>query len=173
MIELAKKNYRKYYDFSEDSLAALNVPHLYAWESSCSYHGYGLAEIALSQWREYFYKKYGYIVDNPQVGKEMKLVWQLGASRNFNDCIKLATGKKISSSALIKEITLPAEKVIQQAKKRLKRMETVKKYTKTVDLKAEIRMVHGKKEIANNKISFETMANKYSAWVRKMAGVVE
>ncbi len=173
VIELAKKNYRKYYDFSEDSLAALNVPHLYAWESSCSYHGYGLAEIALSQWREYFYKKYGYIVDNPQVGKEMKLVWQLGASRNFNDCIKLATGKKISSSALIKEITLPAEKVIQQAKKRLKRMETVKKYTKTVDLKAEIRMVHGKKEIANNKISFETMANKYSAWVRKMAGVVE
>ncbi len=168
VIEIAKRNYRKFYDMSEDSLSALNIPHIYAWESSCSYHGYGLAEIALSQWREYFYKKYGYIVDNPQIGKEMKKVWQLGSSKDFKYCIKMAIGKKMSSSALIKEITLPIDKVIQQAKSRLKRMETVKKYNKPVNLKAEIKMVHGKKVIASNKISFEIMAEKYGAWVKKM-----
>lgn len=171
IIEIAKRNYQKYYDMSEDSLSALNVPHIYAWQSSCSYHGYGLAEIALSQWREYFYKKYGYIVDNPQVGKEMRKVWQLGSSKDFKDCVKIATGKKLSSSALIKEITLPADKVIKRAKNRLQKMETVKKYTKPVSLKANIKMVHGKKVIANNKISFEVMAEKYGAWVRKMANL--
>ncbi|MBP9836636.1 MAG: M2 family metallopeptidase [Candidatus Pacebacteria bacterium] len=169
IIEIAKRNYQKYYDMSEDSLSALNVPHIYAWESSCSYHGYGLAEIALNQWREYFYKKHGYIVDNPQVGKEMKKVWQLGASRNFRDCVKLVTGKKLSSSALVKQIMLPADKVIKQAKSKLQKMETVKKYTKPVNLQAEIKMVHGKKVVASNKISFEVMAEKYGAWARKMA----
>lgn len=169
IIEITKRNYQKYYDMSEDSLSALNVSHIYSWESSCSYHGYGLAEIALSQWREYFYKKYGYIVDNPQVGKEMRKVLQLGSSKNFKDCVKIAIGKKLSSSALIKEITLSTNEVIKQAKSRLKKMETVKKYIKPVNLKADIRMVHGKKEIANNKISFEIMAEKYGAWVRKMS----
>jgi len=171
IIKIAKKNYQKFYDLSEDSLSVLNTPHIYSWESSCSYHGYGLAEIALNQWREYFYKKYGYIVDNPQVGKEMKKVWQLGSSKDFKDCVKIATGKKLSSSALIKEITLPTDKVIKRAKNRLQKMETVKKYTKPVNLKAEIKMVHGKKIIANNKISFEIMAEKYGAWVKKMANL--
>lgn len=169
IIEIAKRNYRKFYDMSEDSLSALNIPHIYAWESSCSYHGYGLAEIALHQWREYFYKKYGYIVDNPQIGKEMRKVWQLGSSKDFKECVKIATGKKLSSSALIKEITLPADKVIKLAKNKLQKMETVKKYNKPVNLKAKIKMVHGKKVIANNEISFEIMVEKYGVWLRKMA----
>ncbi|USN87591.1 MAG: M2 family metallopeptidase [Candidatus Nomurabacteria bacterium] len=169
IIEIAKKNYRKYYDHSEDSLWALNIPHIYAWDSACAYHGYGLAEIALSQWREYFYKKYGYIVDNPEVGKEMKKVWQLGSSKSFTECVKLATGKKLSSQAFIKAVTMSPEREIAEAKKRLRRMESVKPYTKPVDLKAEIKMVHGKKVIATNKVSFEAMAKKYGEWVKGMA----
>ncbi len=45
------------------------------------------------------------------------------------------------------------------------------KHKKQVNLKAEIKMVHGKKIIANNKISFEIMAEKYGAWVKKMANL--
>ncbi len=166
--EIAKNNYHKYYDMSETSLSILNVPHIYAWQSACAYHGYGLAEIALNQWREYFYKKYGYIVDNPQVGKEMKKVWQLGSSLSFSDCMKLATGKKLSSQALIKELALSPEKAISLAKNRLKKMEAVKPYNKTINLKAEIKMVHGKKLITDNKKGFVEMAEKYGAWVREM-----
>ena len=169
ILKLARKNYRKFTDLSEDSLMVLNVPHIYSWESSCSYHGYGIAQMTLSQWREYFYKKYGYIVDNPQVGKEMAVTWKWGSSKSFSECVKLATGKKLSSQALIKEITRSPEQSIKLAKKRLKRMESVKKYNKPVKLNADIKMVHGKKTIANNKKSFEDMSAKYRKWVKGMA----
>ena len=43
------------------------------------------------------------------------------------------------------------------------------KHKKQVNLRAEIKMVHGKKVVASNKISFEVMAEKYGAWARKMA----
>jgi Zn-dependent oligopeptidase len=167
IIKIAKKNYRKHTDLSEDSLRALTIPHIYSWDSACIYHGYGQAEVALSQWREYFYKKYGYIVDNPAIGKEMKQTWEWGASKTFNEAIKLATGKKLSSKALIKEITMTPGQVIKRAAKRLKRMESVKEYTKPVRLNASISMVHGKKQISNNKVSFEVMAEKYAKWVRR------
>jgi hypothetical protein len=170
IITLAKKTYKKYTDLSADSLALLNIPHIYSWESSCSYHGYGMAEIALSQWREYFYQKYGYIVDNPKVGKEMQKAWQWGASKSFAECIKLVTGKKLSSRALIQDITRSPNATIALAKKRLKRMEQVKVSHKPVNLNASITMVHGTKKIADNKQSFEHMATKYATWVRKMAG---
>ena len=169
VVKLARKNYRKFTDLSEDSLMLLDVPHIYSWESSCAYHGYGIALMALSQWREYFYKKYGYIVDNKLVGKEMAAVWKLGSSKSFAECVKLATGKKLSSQALIKTITKSPEATIKLAKQRLKRMEEVKKYTKPVKLNADIKMVHGKKTIATNKKSFEDMATKYGKWVDKMA----
>ena len=168
IIELAKTNYKKFYDLSEDSVRVLSIPHIYAWESSCSYHGYGLAEIALSQWREYFYKKYGYIVDNPKVGKEMKKTWQWGSTKDFQECVRLATGKKLSSQALIKEITMTPAQVLKRAKLRLKTMEAVKSYTKPVNLKAKIKMVHGKKTITDNKVSFEVMAEKYAKWMNNL-----
>jgi len=173
ILKVAKKNYRRYYDLTEDSVSALNVPHIYAWELSCGTQSYGLADMALSQWREYFYKKYGYIVDNPNVGKEMKKMWKLGASKDFKECVKLATGKKLSSTALIKDITSSPDAVIRSAKNRLKRMEKVKLYTKPINLNAKISMVHGKKEISNNNVSFEDMASRYEKWVKKMAIIEE
>lgn len=169
IIALAKKKYLKFTDHSEDSLSALSTPHIYSWESSCSYHGYGLAEIALSQWREYFYKKFGHIVDNPKVGKEMKETWKWGASKSFSECVTIATGKKLSSAALINELQLSPEQTIKRAKTRLTKMRTVKEFKKPVNLNAHIKLVHGKKEIANNKISFETMAQKYGNWLRESA----
>jgi len=166
--KIAKKSYRKFNDMSEDSYLALNTPHIYSWESACSYHGYGLAEIALQQWREYFYEKYGYIVDNQEVGREMQLTWQWGASKSFDEAIKTATGKKLSPKSLIKEITMTAEERISRGQKRIERMESVKPYIKPVKLNAKISLVHGKKEIANNSGSFEEMAQKYAKWIKKM-----
>ncbi len=166
VLDIAKKNFRKYFERSEDSLYALTVPHIYSWESSASYHGYGLAELALSQWREYFYKKYGYIVDNQNVGKEMKKVWQLAGSKTYNEFVVLATGKKINSEAYLKNATATIPDILNQAKIKIARLEKVKPYTKKVHLNADIHMVHGKKEIANNKKSFEDMAEKYGKWLR-------
>ena len=162
---IAKWAYRKYFDFSEDSLLALQIPHIYSWESSCAYHGYGLAELALWQWRDYFYKKYGYLVDNANVGREMTKMWQLGSSKTFAEMVKLATGKKLSAHAYLAEITrsLPAKIVL--ADRKIKRMQSVPKFAKKVDLNALVRLVHGKKIIADNSRGFEQMAKKYAKWL--------
>lgn len=168
VISIAKSIYKKYFNRSEDSLSVLNIPHLYAWESACSYHGYGLATLALDQWREYFYKKYGHIVDNKNVGKEMTKVWKLAASKSFGELVKIATGKKLSADAHIKYVTMPLEKVILSAKKKINVLNKVPVSIKPVKLNAQIKMVHGKQEIANNKNGFENMANKYGIWLKKI-----
>lgn len=169
--KIAKKNFRKYYERSEDSLSALNIPHIYSWESSGSYHGYGLAELAVEQWREYFYKKYGYIVDNPRVGKEMAKVWVLGAAKTFNEFVVLATGKKLSADAALKDMTASIEEIIKNRKQRIVKLKKVKLFTEKIDLNATIAMTSGKKIVARNMKSFEDMAEKYGEWVRKQVHV--
>jgi oligoendopeptidase F len=164
--DLAKKNYKKYFAYSEDSLMALNIPHIYSFESSASYHGYGLADLALEQWRDYFFKKYGYIVDNPNVGKEMAKVWAFGGAKTFNEFVLLATGKKLSPEALVKDITATVPEILKNAKKKIARLQKVKKYSGPIKLNAKINMVSGKKIIANNAKSFEDMAMKYGKWLR-------
>ncbi len=167
VLKLAKTCYKKFFDRSEDSLTMLGVPHIYAFESACSYHGYGLAELALAQWRQYFYDKYGYVVDNKNVGKEMMNVWKLGSSKTFPECVKMATGKKLSSAAFIKSVTMSVPRRIALAKNRLERMKKVKEYANPVSLNATIKMVHGKKIITTNKKSFEDMATTYKKWLKK------
>lgn len=164
---IARKTFDTYFDRSESSLMALNIPHIYSWGSSGSYHGYGLAELALEQWREYFYAKYGYIVDNRSVGREMKKVWALGSVKTFNEFVKLATGKKLSAVAILKNMTAPLSTVIRRGKQHIRRLANVKRHTGSVRLGATIRMVSGKKVIASNAKNFETMARVYAAWVRQ------
>ncbi len=165
VLSFAKDVSKKYLDYSEDSIGVLNVPHIYSWESSASYHGYGLATLALDQWREYFYKKYGYIVDNPNIGKEMTKVWKLSASKTFSELVEIATGKKLSAESHLNNVTLTTEGVLKKAKDKIKRLEKIKIYKKPVKLNAVIKMVSGKKEISNNKKSFEDMAEKYKVWL--------
>lgn len=166
VITIAKKVFRKSFERSEDSLRVLNIPHIYSWQSSANYHGYGLAVLALMQWREYFFKKYGYIVDNPNVGKEMKKVWVLGSSKTFNELVILATGKKLTADAYLKDSTASIPDLLKRAEEKIARLKKIKEFKGKVNLKATIHMVHGKKEIANNKKSFEDMAEKYKKWLQ-------
>ena len=166
VVKIAKDTYAKYRDSSVPTVTILGVPHIYSWQSACAYQGYGLAQLALVQWRAYFMKKYGYIVDNPKVGKEMKKVWALGSSVSFPECVKIATGKKLSAEPYIKAVTAPLNKRLAGAKKRIARLEKVAKRKKTIELDATIKLVHGKKTIATNKKSFEDMAAKYAQWLQ-------
>ena len=164
---IARRVSRKYTDFSEDTLWLLSVPHIYGWESSAYYHSYGLAILALHQWRKYFYDKYGYIVDNPDVGREMIGVWELGSTKLFPKFVELTTGRKLSPEAFLEEITMDIEVYLACARQRVERMQIVPEYTRPVDLKADIRMIHGMKVIADNSVSFEDMAEKYGNWLNK------
>jgi hypothetical protein len=167
VIEIAHRNYKKYYDMDELSLSALNVPHIYNFESSGSYHCYGLAELAVHQWREYFYKKYGYIVDNPNIYKEMVKVWKLGSGKTFKEFVVMATGKEPSADAFIRNVMLSTDEVLKNAKNRISKMQSIPLYTKPVKLNTRITMVDGKKVITDNRKSFEDMAEKYKIWLCK------
>ncbi len=166
VFAIAKKNYKKYYDLSVDSLRALNIPHIYSWESTAAYHGYALAQLGVYQWREYFYTKYGVIVDNPKVGEEMARVWAYGSRYSAPEFIRRATGKPLSVDAFIKEVSATVPEVLALAEKRIARLKRVPLSKKPVTLNADIRMVDGKNEIANNRRSFEAMARTYDLWLR-------
>ncbi len=168
VLKTAKEVNRKFFDISEDSISILNVPHIYSWQSSAYYHGYGLAELGVHQWREYFFKKYGYIVDNPNIGKEMQKVWKYGSLYRSNQFIKMCTGKYLSPNSFIKNVTKPLEQMIKDAKKRVKTLEKIPLNKKPVKLNARISMVHGKQKIADNKKSFEDMDRRYREWLSSL-----
>ena len=169
VLETAKYVYKKYMDRSEDSLWMLRVSHIYSWNSSAYYHGYGLAELGVQQWRDYFFKKYGYIVDNPNVGKEMQKVWKYASLYTAGKFVKMATGKKLSADAYIKNVTRSYDEIIRDAKKRIERLEKVPQKPGKVELNGRITMVHGKQKIADNSKSFEDMDKKYRAWLATQA----
>lgn len=143
----------------------LTAMHIYDWEASCAYHGYGLADIAVAQWRDYFYTKYGYIVDNPSVYSEMSAVWKYGAEKSFAELVQEATGKPLAPDAYARELNMPPQELIERAKSRLNKMAEVPPFDGAVDLDATIRMVHGTEVIADNSISFEDMATRYRDWI--------
>jgi len=167
VLRTARKWYKKCFDRSRDSISALNIPHIYSWESSAYYHGYGLAELGVYQWKRYLFNKYGYIVDNPRIGKELIKMWSYASLYPAKKLIKLATGEPLSPAAFVKSVTKPLERVISDAKDRIKRLERVPEHKSSIDLNAKIFLVHGKKKIADNSKSFEDMDRKYRKWLTK------
>ncbi|NTW15121.1 MAG: hypothetical protein HGA38_01985 [Candidatus Moranbacteria bacterium] len=172
-IRIAKECYRKYNDHSVDSVSALNVPHIFSLDSSATYHAYGLSLLAVAQWREYFYRKYGYIVDNPAVGREMARAWKFGAARSFTEFVTLATGKPLSPDSFLRDALMTPEQVIRQAKRRLKRLESVPLSEGRVRLDADMRLVDGKRTIATNAEGFERMSARYRSWILRKRGASE
>ncbi len=164
VLLIAKRTHREYFDQRESSLLALNTPHIYSWESACSYHGYGLAEVALHMWREYFYKKYGYIVDNKQVGKEMLQAWRVGSRYDFKTMVKNVTGKTLSAKALIRVIEESTSVHMKRVEGYLKRTPKAQKVALN-KLNATIRLVHGKKVVATSDIGYQAMVQKYQRWI--------
>lgn len=80
----------------------LVVPHILSDESSCYYHGYVLAEMAVQQTRRHFLQKYGEIVDNPQVGADLaEVYWKPGNSISFMDAVAAMTGAPLSADAIV------------------------------------------------------------------------
>merc|ERR1711966_369131 len=96
----------------------LSVPHLVSDEASCYYQGYTLAEMAVHQTREYFKKKDGYIVDNPNVGPTLaNSYWECGNSKPFLQIVKDLTGEELSGCAWVNELKKDLEEHILQEKK--------------------------------------------------------
>jgi oligoendopeptidase F len=163
--KIAKQMFKKHFDRSVDSLAALNIPHIYSWNSACSYHAYGLADLAVQQWRDYFYKKYQYLVDNPKVGTELRDAWTHGSSKTFKEFVIQITGLPLSPDPWLENATRSTNAIISRAKSRIKRLAKVPRFKGKINLGATVRMVSGKKVLADSAKGFEQMAKQYATWL--------
>lgn len=167
VMEFAREASKKYFDRDGDSHWPLSVFHIYSWDSAANYYGYALADIVVAQWRDYFYKKYEYIVDNPKVGKEMAKVWKFGGRYSTKEFVRTAMNTEFNVQPYIDSITRTVPERITLAQERIARLAKVRPYTKPIDLKAKITLVHGRKKIADNSKGFDTMTKKYAAWLKR------
>jgi hypothetical protein len=122
--------------------------------------------LGVHQWREYFYNKYGYIVDNPKVGKEMMKIWKYGSLYSSGKFIKMVTGKPLSANTFIKNVTRSYDEMLKIAKQRINKLNKISLAIKPVNLNAKISLVHGKKKITDNSKGFEEMDRKYREWLK-------
>lgn len=109
--------------------------------------------MSVHQTREYFKQKYGYIVDNPNVGPTLATsYWKCGNSKPFLQIVKDLTGKELSGTAWVDALKEDLEEHIAQEKKEynkmvdkcLKEKEEVKDNDEdTLDLQMTVKFVDG------------------------------
>ena len=170
LVEVARGIERKLL-MTESELPALTVPHILSQESSAYYHGYVLARMAVFQTREYFIQKYGYVVDNPMIGRDLtKGYWAAGNSKPFFQFVKDLTGNSFSADATARVVNRSPGRVALEASQAVSLEQMLPLYQRPVQLNATIVMVHGDETISStqNGKSFEQMAKEYSDWVDKL-----
>jgi Zn-dependent oligopeptidase len=122
----------------------LSVPHLLSWESSGYYHGYVLAMMAVSQTRKHFFEKYGHILDNPSIGRDLsRTYWAPGNSRGFLDMIQAMTGHPFSADAFVEEIADSTENAVRKAREQVDRLARIPEAQGQVDLDLRLRVIDG------------------------------
>jgi len=95
----------------------LSVPHVLSDESSCYYHGYVLAEMAVHQTRAFFTKRDGYIVDNPKVGPTLReAYWRPGNSEPFLRLVQDLTGSPLSGDAWVSSLQQDVDALLAEEK---------------------------------------------------------
>lgn len=147
----------------------LSVPHLLAGEASAYYHGYVLAEMAVAQTRDFFLRRDGYLLDNPNIGPDLaKGYWNPGNSRSFLDLVHDMTGEPFSARAIVRQINRSMEEAIADAERMIAAEPSIPRHTDSVDLDASIAIVHGDTVVASTQRdgSFEGMSQKFEEWIR-------
>lgn len=152
-----------------DSRPILSVPHLLSSDSSAYYHAYVLAQLAVHHTRAFFLERDGRITDNPRLGKDLReAYWKPGNSKSFFQFIQGLTGKPFSAKATVDLVNKPLEKVFAEAATAIEKAKSLPVSNGSVELNANIRMIHGDEMIASNeKASFEEMAATYEHWLRR------
>eukprot|EP01027_Heterolobosea_sp_BB2_P015778 GEZU01022559.1.p1 GENE.GEZU01022559.1~~GEZU01022559.1.p1 ORF type:complete len:256 (-),score=101.75 GEZU01022559.1:98-865(-) len=148
------------------------VPHILSDESSCYYHGYQLAELAVYQTKAHFKRVYGWVAENPLVGEDLcEVYWRPGNSESFLALVERMTGKPLQSADMVGYLCRDVEELVRE--ERAEYELAVKAGINTAplgnDLKVRLRLVHGDEEIADSQKegSIEAAAQVFKKWVRK------
>jgi hypothetical protein len=144
----------------------LAVPHLLSWEASGYYHGYVLAHMAVAQTRRHFFETYGHIVDNPNVGRDMsRTYWAPGNSRGFLELVEEMTGRPFSADALARDLALPTDEAVHQARERVERLARVPKASGEVELDLRLRVIDGAEVVVEEGRSPLEAARLFREWI--------
>lgn len=147
----------------------LSVPHLLAGEASAYYHGYVLAEMAVAQTRDFFLRRDGHLLDNPNIGPDLaKGYWNPGNSRSFLDLVHDMTGEPFSGRAIVAQVNRSMEAAIADAERMIAAEPSIPRSTGPIDLGASIAIVHGDTLIASTQHegTFEEVSKKFGEWIR-------
>ena len=136
----------------------LSVPHITSDESSCYYHGYVFAEMAVHQTRAHFLRKYenaGGIVDNPAVGPELEAnYWRAGSGDpGFLRMVHDLTGAPLSHDAWVGSLGKSVDDLIKEERAEYDAAVAAGPATanaKEVDLGMRALFVHGDDTIADS-----------------------
>jgi len=135
----------------------LSIPHLVSDEASCYYHGYTLAEMSVYQTRAFYKEKYGFIVDNSNIGPSItKAYWEAGNSRPFLELVEELTGKPLTSDAWVGALKETVEDKVKREKKEYdEALQQVKATGSSddgdcIDLDMKVRFVDGDAVIADS-----------------------
>lgn len=112
--------------------------------------------MSVHQTREYFKEKYGYIVDNPNVGPELKkCYWEYGNSRQFLDLVEDLTGKPLSGDAWVESLRENVDDLVEKEKLEYQNMmekcsNDEEKDDEVLDLNMTVKFVDGDTLIADS-----------------------
>jgi len=149
----------------------MSVPHILADESSCYYHGYVFAEMAVHQTREYFFNTGdGTIVDNPRVGKELiENYWVHGSGNpGFLGLVNNLTGSPLKHDAWVKELGVEVEELLKEEKAEYEKALAASASSNKDEIDLEMRaiFVHGDDVISDSKDSgFLGACEKFRGWI--------
>jgi Zn-dependent oligopeptidase len=148
----------------------MSVPHILADESSCYYHGYVFAEMAVHQTREHFFRTEGYIVDNPNIGPKLaEEYWRAGSGKpGFLGLVNNLTGKPLSHDAWVKELGESVEDVVESERRAYEKAVAEGAAGGDVDLDMRMLFVHGDEVIADsaeNGQGFLKACETFKSWI--------
>ena len=116
--------------------------------------GYVLAEMAVHQTREHFLRKYGTIVDNPQIGADLcAAYWKPGNSEAFRVLVHRLTGKPLAADAWVADLEADLGATLAEERKAYDEARaTGPKFAAgtDVDLDMRIVLVHGDETVADS-----------------------
>mmetsp|Transcript_29217 Transcript_29217/g.72262 ORF Transcript_29217/g.72262 Transcript_29217/m.72262 type:complete len:624 (-) Transcript_29217:202-2073(-) len=147
----------------------LSVPHITSDESSCYYHGYVFAEMAVHQTRAHFHAKYGDIVDNPAIGPELLQNYWLQGSGDpgFLKMVDDLTGKPLSHDAWVAELAKETEDMVRDEKVEYAKAVATAMAAGEIDLGMHAVFVHGDEVIADSALEngYVAACAKFKTWV--------
>jgi len=148
---------------------ALTVPHLLSEGSSAYYHGYILALMAVHQTRRFFLDRDGHLVDNPRIGPDLaEAYWRPGNEKRFPEFIEDLTGEPVSARALADHVNRTPDDAVVQAREAVGRLASIPPFEGSVDLDADLRVVHGHETVTDLSGGFIVAAERFAAWVEEL-----